>query len=129
MDIQFFPSLSNVPYERLIRVGITGASTSDPTRRAGHGVTVTRTAAGVIKFSFNDNPGTFVGIAGHSFGADTPSGVKGYTISRDTYTAPSGSTDGYVEVSMWDASNNAVDLTNVQYLDITFAFSEKSDIT
>jgi len=126
--MDFSPSRTNIPEERLVRVGITGASTSNPTRRAGAGVTVTRTAAGVLKYSFNENPGTFVEIGGHSFGADTPSGVKGYTISRDTFVAPSGSTDAYIEVSMWDASNNAVDLTNVQYLDITFVFSTTPNI-
>lgn len=126
--MQFNDTKTNVFTERLVRVGITGASTSNPTKRAGFGVTVTRTAAGVIKYSFNDNLGTFVQVGGHSFGADTPSGVKGYTMSRDTYTAPSGSTDGYIELSFWDASNNAVDLTSVQYFDVTFVFSESSDI-
>lgn len=125
----FAPSLTNIPYERLVRVGITGASTSDPTQRAGHGVTVTRTAIGVVRFSFDENPGTFVEIGGHAFRAVTPSGVKGFSISGGAYVPPSGSTDGYIEVSLWDASNAAVDLTSVQYLDVTFAFSEKSDIT
>lgn len=125
----FSPSLSNVPHERLFRVGITGASTADPTKRAGHGVTVTRTAIGVLRFSFDENPGTFVEIAGCALRAATPSGVKGYSVSGGTYVAPSGTTHGYIEVSIWDASNAAVDLTSVQYLDITFSFSEKSDIT
>lgn len=121
-------SKSSIAEERLIRVGVTGASTADPTRRAGPGVTVTRTAIGVLKYSFADNPGTFVGIAGHAFRADTPSGVAGFTISGDTYVAPSGSTDGYIEVSLWDSTFAAVDLTSVQYLDIAFAFAAQSVI-
>ena len=116
--------------ERLIHVGITGAGTSAPTVRGGHGVTVTRTGTGVIKFSFVDNPGTFVGIRGYMFGADTPGDVKGYTVTRDTYTAPSGSTKGFVEVSLWNSSFAAVDLgSGDEYLDITFAFSTLSRIT
>lgn len=127
--MNFSDSKTNISEERLIRVGLTGASTSDPTRRAGPGVTVTRTGAGVLKFAFADNPGTFVGIAGHAFRADTPSGVKGYTISGDTYIAPASGASGYIEVSLWDASNAAVDLTSVQYLDVTFAFAAQTVIS
>lgn len=127
--MNYSKSLSNIPEERLIRVGVTGATTSDPTRRAGPGVTVTRTAAGVLKYAFADNPGTFVAISGPCLRADTPSGVKGYSISGDTYIAPASGADGYIEVSIWDASNNAVDLTTVQYLDLTFVFAAQSEIT
>lgn len=119
---------TNIPEERKYRVGITGASTSDPTKRVGPGVTVTRTAAGVIKYSFAENPGLFVEIEGHAFGAVTPSGVKGYSMSRGVYTSPSGSTAGYIELSFWDASNAAVDLTSVQYFDVTFVFTELASL-
>lgn len=124
----FTKSLSNMPEERLFRVGLTGTGAANPTRRAGAGVTVTRTAAGVLKFSFNDNPGTFVGIAGWTLRADTMSGVKGYSLSGGAYTAPASSVDGYVSVSLWDASNAAVDLAAAQYLDITFVFSTQNNI-
>lgn len=126
--MNYSKSLSNIPEERLIRVGITGAGAATPTRRAGPGVTVTYTATGVYRYSFSDNPGTFVGIAGPCLRADTPSAVKGYSISGDTYVAPSGSTDGYIEVSVWDSSNAAVDLAAAQYLDLTFVFADQSVI-
>lgn len=121
--MNFNPTRTNVPNERLVRVGITGNSTGTPTERVGGGVVVTRTAAGVFKYTFADNLGTFVGLAGAVLSAVTMSGVKGYSISGGAYTAPTGSTAGYIEVSVWDASNNAVDLTNVQYLDVTFVFA------
>jgi hypothetical protein len=126
--MSFNESKTNISEERLVRVGITGAATSDPTRRAGPGVVVTRTAIGVVRFTFADNPGTFVGIAGHAFRAVTPSGVKGYSISGGSYVAPASGARAYIEVSLWDASNAAVDLTNVQYLDVTFAFAAQSVI-
>jgi hypothetical protein len=128
--MKFGEAKSNIEDDRIIRVGLTGASTSDPTKRAGPGVTVTRTAIGVYKFSFySEDPGTFVQIAGYMFGAVTPSGVKGYTATRGAYTAPSGSTPASLSVSLWDASFAAVDLTSVQYLDISFSFAQSSVIT
>lgn len=126
--MDFPPSRSNMPDERLYRVGLTGTGAAHPTRRAGAGVTVTRTAAGVFKFAFNDNPGTFVGIAGWTLRADTASGVKGYSLSAGAYTAPANSADGFISVSLWDASNAAVELAAAQYLDITFVFSTQSNI-
>lgn len=120
---------SSIGNEQVHRVGITGASSSDPTLRAGIGVTVTHDATGVYKYAFTDNPGTFVGIGGWALRADTASGVKGYSLSAATYVAPAGTTKGYINVSIWDASNNAVDLTSTQYLDISFLFSFQRVIT
>jgi hypothetical protein len=122
--MNFTPTRTNVPNERLVRVGITGNSTGTPVERVGGGVTVTRTAAGVFKYTFADNLGTFCGLAGApALSAVTMSGVKGYSCSGGAYVAPTGSTAGYIEISVWDASNAAVDLTNVQYLDVTFVFA------
>ena len=122
------PGKINIPEERLYRVGITGTGAADPTKRAGPGVTVTRTATGVYRFTFAKNPGTFVGIAGHGFGADTPSGVKGYTISRDTPEAATSSASAYIDVSVWNSSFAAANLEALQYLDITFAYAAQSVI-
>lgn len=122
------PQYQNLAGGRTYKVGITGTGAADPTKRHGPGITVTRTAAGVYKFSFASHPGTLLGFK-PSFGADTPSAVKGYTATRDTYTAPSGSTDGYVEVSVWDSTFTAADLAALQYLDLEFEFTEvKSDL-
>ncbi len=127
--MNFSNSKSNIAEERLIRVGVTGTGAADPTRRAGPGVTVTRTAQGVLKYSFSDNPGTFVAVAGPCFSADTPADVKGYTATGDTYVAPASGVDAYIEVSLWDSTLAAVDLAAAQYLDITFVFAAQSVIT
>jgi len=119
------PIATNVSGGRSYFCGLTGASTSDPTKNYGDGITVTRTAAGVLKFTFASHPGYFKG-AWCTFGADTPSGVKGYSHSRDTFTAATSSASAFIEISLWDASNNAVDLSTVQYLDVHFLFSELS---
>jgi hypothetical protein len=60
---------TNIAEERLIRVRILGTGAANPTKEIGQGVTVTRTSEGLYRFSFNENPGTFVGIGGYIFGA------------------------------------------------------------
>ncbi len=117
---------TNIPEERIYRVRILGTGAADPTKELGNGVTVTRTAEGVYKFSFDANPGAFVQVGGYIFGDTTPGDVKGHTLTRDTYTSPSGSTDGYVEVSVWDSTFAADDLDATEYLDISFVFAWSS---
>jgi hypothetical protein len=119
------PVYSNTAADRRYLCGITGTGASNPTSRYGNGITPTRTAQGVYRFSFASHPG-YLKAVDASFGADTPSAVKGYSFSRGLYVAPSGSTNGYVEISVWDASNNAVDLAALQYMDVELSFSELS---
>jgi len=61
------PIKSNLPEDRRFSVGITGTGAADPTKRYGNGITVTRTATGVYKFTLNKNNGYFKGFKA-SFG-------------------------------------------------------------
>ncbi len=119
------PSKTNVPSERIYRVRLLGANGADPTKEFGPGVTVTRTSEGIYRFSFNENPGEFIGVGGYMFGDTTPDDVKNKTIKRDTYTAPSGSTDGYVECHVFE-SGTLDDIEATEYLDITFVFAAQN---
>ncbi len=103
-----------------------GTGAGIPTIEVGHGMTLSRTAQGVIKVTWNDNPGVFLGVAGYMFGDTTPADVKGYSISRDTISAASSTADAYLELSFWDSSFAAVDLSTTSYLDITFAFARST---
>jgi hypothetical protein len=116
---------SNVPGGRRYSVGITGAATADPTKRYGDGVAVTRTAEGVLKFTFKSHPGYFKGFR-WGLGADTPGDVKGHTVTRDTFVAATASADAYIELSVWDSTFAADDLEATEYLDVEFEFSELS---
>lgn len=122
-----FTGKSNIPEERLYPVRFLGTGAADPTKQAGPGVTVTRTAAGVYKLTFAKNPGTLVGIRGHAFGADAPAAVKGYTLTRGPLVTTGGVYS--VEVSVWNSLFAAADLAAAQYLDVTFAFAAQSVIT
>jgi len=121
------PGKTNIADERVYRTRILGTGAADPTKEAGPGVTVTWVATGRYKYTFANNPGTFVGVEAPVFGAATPSAVKGYSISHDTYDT----TDDVfsIELSLWDASNAAVDLAALQYLSASFVFSAQSGIT
>lgn len=126
--MNFSEGKSSMPEERVVRVGLTGTGAAVPTRRAGNGITVTRTAVGVIKIAFPDNPGKFVGLFGPAFSATVPSGVKGYTLTGGAYTAPAAGVKGFIEVSIWNSLFAATDLAAAQFLDFALVFAATSRI-
>lgn len=121
--MQFFEPKTSLAGERTVRTGITGTGADAPTKRYGQGITVSRTAQGVYKYTFPDNPGTLVGWA-PGLGADTPADVKGYSVVRGALTSSSGVYS--VSVSVFDSSFAAVDLAAAQYLDASFTFCVNS---
>lgn len=123
------PMRSNLAGARIYKCGITGTGAATPTKRYGPGITVTRTAVGVFRYTFASHPGTLLGVKLGAPGADTMSAVKGYSVSRGAQVLPTGGALGYVDVSLWDSSNAAVELAALQYLDLDFEFTElKSDL-
>lgn len=121
------PPKSNVLDERMYRVRILGTGAANPTKQIGHGVTVTRTAEGVYKFTFANNPGTFINFY-PGLGAATPGDVKGHTVTRDTPVAATATTNAYIELSVWDGAAAADDLDADEYLDVTFVYSTNSAV-
>lgn len=120
---QHYPSLSSVPGERLYQLRVLGTGAADPTVEVGQGMTVARTGTGAYRITFTDGPGTFIGIAGYIFGAATPGDVKGQTLTRDTWTTPTSTADGFLDVAVWNSSFAADDLQATEYLDIRISFS------
>jgi hypothetical protein len=121
--MQHYPPKSSLSEERLARVAITGTGAADPTKRFGQGVAVARQGVGIHRLTFSVKPGKFVGLAGPVFRADTPSAVKGYTLTASGWTDNT-TGGGYVDVYLWDASNNAVELAALQYLELSVLFTE-----
>lgn len=122
-----FPPKSTIQDERHYRIRLLGTGAADPTVQFGP-VTVTHQATGVYRITFPKNPGTFIGLVGMpAFGAETPGDVKGQTCTRDTWTAPTASASGYLDVSVWSSAFAADDLQATEYLDLTIAFSESSE--
>ena len=123
---EFYEVKSTIPDERKFRIRLLGVNGADPTEQLGRGATPTRTGEGAYRLSFDYNPGTFIGWS-CSFGAATPADLKGYTAVRDTYTAPSGATDGYLDFVVYDSTFTAADLIADQYADIEVIFSTNSE--
>ena len=127
--MQFANTKSSIPDERIVRVRILGTGAADPTVQIGQKVSVTHTATGVYKFTFNDNNGTFVGLAGAPlFGATTPGDVKGQTCTRGAFTDPTATAAGFVSLSIWSSTFSADDLQATETLDVAFVFTENSEV-
>ena len=103
--------------EHVIRLLGTGASA--PTVQYGYGVTCTRTAAGVYKLTWSENPGVFLG-ASATLAAATPGDIKNHSVVFDTYDA----TTRTLELTFWDASAAAHDLAAVEYLHLIVRFKQ-----
>lgn len=123
----FAVTRSTIPDERLYAIRLLGTGAADPTVEIGQGITAPRQAAGVYRVTFAKNPGTFIGIRGHAFGAATPGDVKGQTLTRDTFTAATATASGYLDIAVWSSTFAADDLQTTEYLDLTIAFSENSE--
>jgi len=117
------PGYSNTPELRDYHVRLLGTGASDPTKQYGPGVTVTRTAVGVFKFTFLSNPGIFVKFD-WALGDATPSNVKGCTVTRGSYTTAAGVYS--LSLSLWDSAFAAKELAATNEMDITISFKETS---
>lgn len=117
-----FPSKSNIPEERVWRAQLLGTGASNPTGVVDPGLTITRTGVGVFRCSFASNPGVLVGF----FPGLGAAALKGHTVTRSALTGPSGDTQAYIDISLWNASEAADELGAAEYLDLTFVFSNSS---
>jgi hypothetical protein len=124
--MQYDLARTSVPEERAIRVRLLGTGAAAPTVEVGPGITAARTATGVGKLTFSENPGTFVGCS-YMLGATTPGDVKGHTVTRDT---PETSSAGVVslEFSIWNSSFAADNLQATEYLDLAIVYAATSEI-
>ena len=121
-----FPTLTNVPEERLYQACIQGAAAADPVS-VGAGLfsqgfkSITRLGAGRILFTWRDNPGVFVGTRGEMLADNAAqANVKGWTVTRGIYSNANGVFT--LEIDVWNSAFAAADLAATSFLDITFVF-------
>ena len=98
-----------------------GTGADELTVSYGVGVTSVRQSAGVHRLSFAEHPGTFVGYS-WALQAASPDNVAGHTVVLDTWVDPSGSTLGYFDVHVFNASDSAHDLVATELVSLTFRF-------
>lgn len=121
----FSPSRTSVNNERVHQFRLLGTGAADPTiELAPSGATVTRQATGVFRITMPSGSGTFVGVRGYMLGAATPGDVKGQTVTRDTYTAPTATALGFLDIALWSSTFAADDLQTTEYLDIAIVMTQ-----
>lgn len=121
----FSPSRTSVGNERVHQFRLLGTGAADPTVELGpSGATVTHQATGVYRITMPSGSGTFVGVRGYMFGAATPGDVKGQTCTRDTYTVPTATALGFLDISVWSSTFSADDLQATEYLDIAIVMAQ-----
>ena len=122
--MQFQTGKTNVHEERVVRLRLLGTGAADPTVEYGQNVTVARQAQGVHRITLADAHGKFICIGGYIFGAATPGDVKGQTLTRDTFTDPTSTARGYIDIAIWSSTFAADDLQVTEYLDLSLVFAD-----
>lgn len=117
-------SSSNITSERVVRVGVTGTGAAAPTKRYGHGVTVTYIGTGIYRFTFARHHGTFLDFT-YGLRDATPGDVKAHTVHGDTFVVPADGALGYIELTVFDGAT-AQDLATGELLGVTFYFAEST---
>ena len=77
------------------------------------------TAAGRIKLTWADNPGTFLGFT-WGLQATTQGDVKGHTVTASAY--PLSASTFTLEIDIWDSAFAAEDLEILEWLYLDIAF-------
>lgn len=101
-------------------VAIQGNGTGQPTQIEGPGMTLNRTAVGVIDITWDQLPGQYIGLVSRSFEAATPSQLKGYSAVCTRFDP----TTFKVTLNITDATNTLADLTSTQFLTLSFLFKQ-----
>ena len=95
--------------------------TAAVTKVFGAGVTVTYVSTGLVDITWSSNhskPGTFLGPKSGFVHATTAANVKGYSVTCGVYNVSTRT----LRVSIYDASNNLVDLAALQWATFVIAF-------
>lgn len=117
---------ANEPAAKAHIVRLVGGSSAISIDEGGHGMTVSRTSAGLYKLTWGSNPGTFLGWS-WALGAATPANVAGHSVVRDEYDASTKSLAFTLYAPGFDTNAvtwTAHDLAASEYLDIVVRFVE-----
>lgn len=111
---------SNQPTERDFVLQFVGG-TAAVTKVYGNGISIAYVSTGLVDVTWSANqekPGTFVSLKSFGFRATTAANVKGYSAHTGDYNTSTRT----VRVSLYDGSNNLVDLAAAQWVTLTFLF-------
>jgi hypothetical protein len=125
--LDLFPHRSTLPEVHTHEVLLLGTGANAPTVSLGRGIAVTRNSEGNYRITFDDPPGNFVGLQ-YGLQAETPADLKGHTVVADTFTAPTATALGYIDVVLYDSDFSADDLEDTEYISLALKF-KRTDIT
>lgn len=123
MGVATYEAQANVPSPRYHHVRMVGTGAAAPTKQVGQGITITRTAVGVYRLTWAENPGIFVGL-NDGLQAVTPGDIKNHSLVWDTYDAATRS----IEVTLWDAAAAAHDLAANEFIHAMIVFAESGPV-
>jgi len=92
------------------------------TKVTGPGVTVSRLDTGDYKLIWSQDPGNCLGI-GATLQATTPGNLAGHTVICGAFVPKSGSTNAYVLVNVYNASDASHDLAALEWFTVDAKFS------
>lgn len=82
------PVLSTEFYSYEIPIRLQGAGAAAPTiLKGGKGITITRTGAGAVTFTFAEDPGVYVGTDDGAYSAATVATAGSLALAEGVYTA------------------------------------------
>lgn len=114
---------STQPEKRSYEIRLLGTGAAAPTVEAGPGTAVTRNSIGNYRITFDDPPGTFIGLS-YGLQAATPADLAGHTVIADTWVKPTATADGYLDVVLYSAADAAHDLAADEYMLLEIKFSK-----
>jgi hypothetical protein len=106
--------------ETIIR--IQGAGAANPTKERGHGVTVTRLGVGNYRFTWAENPGTFLGFEEPGKQATASGALKQTTTDAIAYDA----TNRRLDIQHWSSAGAARELAAAEWLTFRVLFKRTS---
>jgi len=96
------------------------------TKVYGRGMSIAYTATGRVTVTWSDEtspPGNFIGVTGFCFQGTTPGDVDLFQLVHEGYTASTRT----VVLNMYE-SGSLADLAALEWLTVTFAFTETSGL-
>jgi len=125
--LDLVPYRNTQPEAYTYQILLLGTGASAPTVSLGRGIVVTRNSEGNYRLTFDDPPGNFVGLQ-YGLQAETPADLKGHTVVGGTFTYPTATALGYIDVVLYDSDFSADDLEDTEYISLALKF-KRTDIT
>jgi hypothetical protein len=122
IPVDIMPNQTTEPEGYDYDVYLQGTGATAPTVINGKSLTVTRTSQGVIKLTFNLDPGPLFLGGSFGFGDATATNILGWTVCFGAYTKPAAGAKAFMTVTIGNGSNAATDLLATSNVKLALRF-------